>query len=296
MAKKGDRRIEPTFDRPAKGKPSRDLSVSDEDRVVPARRAKPAPARKTAATRARRGKTGRSSLIGGLGRLAYWGFVLAIWCGIATAGVVVYYGAKMPAATTWSIPDRSPNIKIVSVDGQPARQSRHDGRRGGRAARDVALHPAGGHGHRGPALLFAFRRRPGRPRPRHGDQPDSWPLHAGRLDADAAACQEPVPEARPHAGTQGAGGAAGALARAQAFQGPDSRNVPEPGLFRFGRLWRRGGVAALFRQVRARRHAGRGGASRRPAQGAVAGFRRRAIPRPRTTARNWCSPPCARRR
>lgn len=118
MAKKGDRRIEPTFDRPAKGKPSRDLSVSDEDRVVPARRAKPAPARKTAGTRARRGKTGRSSLIGGLGRLAYWGFVLAIWCGIATAGVVVYYGAKMPAATTWSIPDRSPNIKIVSVDGR----------------------------------------------------------------------------------------------------------------------------------------------------------------------------------
>ncbi|TIU07163.1 MAG: penicillin-binding protein, partial [Mesorhizobium sp.] len=30
----------------------------------------------------------------------------------------VYYGAKMPAATTWSIPDRAPNIKIVSVDGQ----------------------------------------------------------------------------------------------------------------------------------------------------------------------------------
>jgi penicillin-binding protein 1A len=118
MAKRGDRRIEPTFDRPAKGKPSRDLSVSEEDRVVPARRAKPAPARKAAATRARKGKAGRSSLIGGLGRLAYWGFVLGIWCGIAGAGVVVYYGAKMPAATTWSIPDRSPNIKIVSVDGR----------------------------------------------------------------------------------------------------------------------------------------------------------------------------------
>jgi len=118
MAKKGDRRIDPTFDRPAKGKPSRDLSVSEDDRVVPARRAKPAPAKKAAATRARRSKTRRSGLIGGLGRLAYWGFVLAIWCGIATAGVVVYYGAKMPAATTWSIPDRSPNIKIVSVDGR----------------------------------------------------------------------------------------------------------------------------------------------------------------------------------
>ena len=53
-----------------------------------------------------------------LGRLFYWCFVLAIWGGIAVAGIVVYYGAKMPAATTWSIPDRAPNIKIVSVDGQ----------------------------------------------------------------------------------------------------------------------------------------------------------------------------------
>ena len=52
------------------------------------------------------------------GRLFYWTFVLAIWGGIAGAGIVVYYGAKMPAATTWSIPDRSPNIKIVSVDGR----------------------------------------------------------------------------------------------------------------------------------------------------------------------------------
>jgi len=118
MARNGDRRIEPTFDRPAKGKTSRDLSVSEDDRVIPSRRGKSAPAKKAAVTRGRKSKARRGGLIGGLGRLAYWGFVLAIWCGIATAGVVVYYGAKMPAATTWSIPDRSPNIKIVSVDGR----------------------------------------------------------------------------------------------------------------------------------------------------------------------------------
>ncbi|MCX7305798.1 MAG: transglycosylase domain-containing protein [Hyphomicrobiales bacterium] len=118
MAKKGDRRIEPTFDRPAKGRSSRDLSVSEEDRVVPARRAGAGPARKAAAPRGRKSKTGGSGLFGILGRVAYWGFVLAIWCGIALTGVVLYYGAKMPAATTWSIPDRSPNIKIVSVDGR----------------------------------------------------------------------------------------------------------------------------------------------------------------------------------
>jgi len=118
MAKNGDRRIEPTFDRPAKGRSSRDLSVSEDDRVVPSRRAKPKPAKKVATPRGRTSRARRSGLIGGLGRLAYWGFVLMIWCGIAGAGVVIYYGAKMPAATTWSIPDRSPNIKIVSVDGR----------------------------------------------------------------------------------------------------------------------------------------------------------------------------------
>lgn len=63
----------------------------------------------------RRGKSGRG-LFGVFGRLIYWCFVLAIWGGIAAAGIVVYYGAKMPAATTWAIPDRAPNIKIVSAD------------------------------------------------------------------------------------------------------------------------------------------------------------------------------------
>ena len=121
MAKRSDRRIEPTFDGPAKGQAARELSVSEEDRVIPSRRSKPARKKKSAtapASRGRRGKTRRGGLIGGVGRLAYWAFVLMIWCGIVGAGVVVYYGARMPAMTTWSIPDRSPNIKIVSVDGR----------------------------------------------------------------------------------------------------------------------------------------------------------------------------------
>ena len=120
MAKRSDRRIEPTFDGPAKGKAARGLSVSEEDRVVPAQRSKK-PARKASGARSRgrtKGAARRGGLIGGIGRLAYWAFVLMIWCGIAGAGIVVYYGAKMPAATTWSIPDRSPNIKIVSADGR----------------------------------------------------------------------------------------------------------------------------------------------------------------------------------
>jgi penicillin-binding protein 1A len=49
--------------------------------------------------------------------LVYWSLVLALWAGIAGAGFVAYYGAKMPSATTWSIPDRPPNVKILAVDG-----------------------------------------------------------------------------------------------------------------------------------------------------------------------------------
>lgn len=118
MAKRNSRRIEPTFESPARGR-GRGLSVTEDDRVVPAGKPKSArrkpSARKSRSARDRRRKSG---MFGRLGRLFYWTFVLAIWGGIAAAGLVVYYGAKMPAATTWSIPDRSPNIKIVSVDGR----------------------------------------------------------------------------------------------------------------------------------------------------------------------------------
>jgi len=122
MAKKGDRRIEPTFDGP-KGKASRELSVSDEDRVVPSRASPKSKTRKpakkaAAAPRGRQRKARGRGLFGIASRLVYWCFVLAIWGGIAAAGIVIFYGAKMPAATTWSIPDRAPNIRIVSADGE----------------------------------------------------------------------------------------------------------------------------------------------------------------------------------
>jgi penicillin-binding protein 1A len=119
MADRRDRRIEPSFEGPPKATPS-GFSVREEDRVVPNNRkssaARRSPRQKSSARGRRRGK-GRRGIIGLFGRLVYWCFVLALWGGIAAAGVVVYYGAKMPAATTWSIPDRAPNIKIVSVDG-----------------------------------------------------------------------------------------------------------------------------------------------------------------------------------
>ena len=54
----------------------------------------------------------------GLGRLLYWCLVLAIWTGIGLAGVIVWYGAQMPSIADWSVPDRPPNVRIVSSDGE----------------------------------------------------------------------------------------------------------------------------------------------------------------------------------
>ncbi|WFP78153.1 transglycosylase domain-containing protein [Mesorhizobium sp. WSM4906] len=118
MANRRDSRIEPSFEGAPRAKSSDGFSVSEEDRVVPANR-KSAAKRKSARSKSRgRGRDrNRRGLFSIFGRLLYWCFVLCIWGGIAAAGIVVYYGAKMPAATTWSIPDRAPNIKIVSVDG-----------------------------------------------------------------------------------------------------------------------------------------------------------------------------------
>lgn len=118
MANRRDSRIEPSFEGAPRAKSSDGFSVSEEDRVVPANR-KSAAKRKSAKAKSRgRGRDrNRRGLFSIFGRLLYWCFVLCIWGGIAAAGIVVYYGAKMPAATTWSIPDRAPNIKIVSVDG-----------------------------------------------------------------------------------------------------------------------------------------------------------------------------------
>ncbi|WP_274423779.1 transglycosylase domain-containing protein [Chelativorans sp. YIM 93263] len=115
---KRKRRIEPTFDAPASRRSKGSLSVSKSDRILPPSgrgkasksRGKP---RKRRASRARR--SGLSRLFRGL---VYWSLVLALWAGIAGVGIAAYYGAQMPSATTWAIPDRPPNVKILSADGR----------------------------------------------------------------------------------------------------------------------------------------------------------------------------------
>ncbi|WP_182086633.1 transglycosylase domain-containing protein [Aureimonas sp. ME7] len=55
----------------------------------------------------------RRSFIGHLFRLA---FLLVFWGGIAGLGVIGYFAVKLPQEA-WAIPDRPPNVKIVSVSG-----------------------------------------------------------------------------------------------------------------------------------------------------------------------------------
>jgi penicillin-binding protein 1A len=111
-------RIEPTFDGPSLSRSSSGLSVREEDRVVPSNRKNSGPRNSSKARISKAGSRKRRGLFSRFGRLFYWTLVLGLWGGIGLAGIVVYYGAQMPSATTWAIPDRPPNVKIVSVDGQ----------------------------------------------------------------------------------------------------------------------------------------------------------------------------------
>ena len=140
MAKRNDDgRIEPSFGEPAPAQAA-GLSLSEEDRVMPpARRRARQPDRPPRGRRSRK-PPGRG-LFRSFGRLFYWLVVLAIWGGIGLAGLVIYYGAQMPSATTWAIPDRPPNVQHRLRRRPADRQSRHDRRRGLRLQRDVALHP-----------------------------------------------------------------------------------------------------------------------------------------------------------
>ncbi len=78
-------------------------------------RGKDKPPRKGRAEPAKPKKKRRSG--GFLMGLLWWGFVACLWGGLAVIGVIVYYGAQLPASNTWAIPERPPNIRILAADG-----------------------------------------------------------------------------------------------------------------------------------------------------------------------------------
>jgi penicillin-binding protein 1A len=112
--RKSNRRIEPGFDEPSRS----ELAAREDDRMVAPRQRKPSGKGRSARRRGRAGRRRGRGFLSFFGRLTYWCFVLGIWGGIAVAGITVYYGAQMPSVTSWSIPDRPPNVKIVDVNGK----------------------------------------------------------------------------------------------------------------------------------------------------------------------------------
>ena len=128
-----------------------DIRLSDEDRSHPgatrkrpAKKARPGTRKKPAAKGKSGGQGGKggggrgsgggkgkkptakrsaptSSVMGGLFRfgraITYWFVILGIWGAIIAGGILAWYGAQLPQSTDWRIPDRPPNIQIVSLDG-----------------------------------------------------------------------------------------------------------------------------------------------------------------------------------
>ncbi len=139
MAAKGrsDRRVEPSFG--GSRDEGEDLRLDANERIVgngrqpsksqaqkrPNRRDRetddvPADEPRRAPARGRSRKQSRSGgggFFGSIRGLLYWCIVLGIWGAIGVGGLVLYYGARMPAASTWAIPGRPPNIKITAIDG-----------------------------------------------------------------------------------------------------------------------------------------------------------------------------------
>src|SRR5581483_9827831 len=91
------------------------FGASPEVRPDPADRPPaPAPRRRKSGKKKRKGaRKARRSI---LGRIAYWGLVLALWGVIGAAGVVVWVGAHLPPIQSLEIPKRPPSIQIVDVN------------------------------------------------------------------------------------------------------------------------------------------------------------------------------------
>ncbi|OLY48410.1 transglycosylase domain-containing protein [Bartonella apis] len=84
------------------------MRLTDDDRALPPQRGSRSKGNKTRGTGSRHGF---------IFRLVKWCFVLAIWGAIAIAGYVGYVALRMPQASTWDIPQRPPNVRIIDRNG-----------------------------------------------------------------------------------------------------------------------------------------------------------------------------------
>ena len=125
MARRGKpKRIEPTFDTPKRKSNRGDMRLTAADRAIgssPKKRKsakKPAKSGSTRRNQNKRKQTRkRGGFIGFIGGCIYWCFVIGLWGAIGVAGLVGYYASKLPQSTSWAIPQRPPNAKILSTNG-----------------------------------------------------------------------------------------------------------------------------------------------------------------------------------
>ncbi len=127
MARKGKNndRIEPVLGKstPAKGALDLRLSADDKPNSVRTKSIGKMKVKKTAKRSVKKSvknKTTRKSSfsIGFLfRRMVYWSIVLGLWGVIAVGVVIAYYTAKLPSSSSWKVPDRPPNVRIVAIDG-----------------------------------------------------------------------------------------------------------------------------------------------------------------------------------
>ncbi|WP_275787164.1 transglycosylase domain-containing protein [Pararhizobium gei] len=114
--RKSPKRVEPSFEG-ARGRDDSDLRADVKDRFGATGRAGSRSAAKKGRDKGAGHSGSRSGLTGAVRALVYWCIVLGIWGAIGVGGLVLYYGARMPSATSWAIPDRPPNVKILAVSG-----------------------------------------------------------------------------------------------------------------------------------------------------------------------------------
>ena len=130
----------------------------------------------------------------GLVAAASWFLTAMVWASIAGALVVAFYAAKLPPIDLLTVPKRPPNIAILADDGTLLANRGDTGGAAIRTWRSAALSAEGLRRHRGSPLLFALGHRP-LGHSAGADRNAAARRHAGRLDADAATRQEPVPDA-----------------------------------------------------------------------------------------------------